>query len=306
MQRDADGSDPVLGLRDDHLRAGTNDTPFLYNGRYGVMTDASGLLYMRARYYNPYICRFINPDPAGFAGGLNWYCYADGNPVSLSDPSGLDPAFAPGIGMFSGLTAEQQVEASRAAAPFVGGMVVGAAGAAVVVVAAPVAVSGLVALGAPPAAASATVTFGLGATAVAGGYSTGRDIVNNANAGNWNNVAFDAGMLTGGFAVGVSGGGRAIAEGIMGRPSPAPDTWNPITVLQYEWSARYQIGFPDSSLPDWMASAPTPASGGASAAFTAAGAGLSLQPSSQTSSEGSWITPSVGFSSSSQSSSTGK
>ena len=34
-------------------RAGTNDTPFLYNGRYGVMTDANGLLYMRARYYNP-------------------------------------------------------------------------------------------------------------------------------------------------------------------------------------------------------------------------------------------------------------
>jgi RHS repeat-associated protein len=70
-------------------RAGTNDTPFLYNGRYGVMTDPNGLLHMRARYYNPYICRFINPDPAGFAGGLNWYCYADGNPISLLDPFGL-------------------------------------------------------------------------------------------------------------------------------------------------------------------------------------------------------------------------
>ena len=54
------------------LRGGTNDTPFLYNGRYGVMTDPNGLLYMRARYYNPYLCRFINPDPAGFTGGLNW------------------------------------------------------------------------------------------------------------------------------------------------------------------------------------------------------------------------------------------
>ena len=70
-------------------RAGTNDTPFLYNGRYGVMTDPNGLLYMRARYYNPYICRFINPDPSGFAGGLNFYCYADGNPISLIDPFGL-------------------------------------------------------------------------------------------------------------------------------------------------------------------------------------------------------------------------
>jgi RHS repeat-associated protein len=70
-------------------RAGTNDTPFLFNGRYGVQTDLNGLLYMQARYYNPYICRFINPDPAGFAGGLNWYAYADGNPVSMIDPFGL-------------------------------------------------------------------------------------------------------------------------------------------------------------------------------------------------------------------------
>jgi RHS repeat-associated protein len=70
-------------------RAGTTDTPFLYNGRYGVMTEPNGLLYMRARYYNPYLCRFINPDPAGFGGGLNWYCYADGNPVNQLDPLGL-------------------------------------------------------------------------------------------------------------------------------------------------------------------------------------------------------------------------
>ena len=71
------------------LRNGTNDTPFLYNGCYGVMTDPNGLLYMRARYYNPYICRFTNPDPVGFAAGLNWYCYADGNPISMMDPFGL-------------------------------------------------------------------------------------------------------------------------------------------------------------------------------------------------------------------------
>src|SRR5216684_4339965 len=70
-------------------RAGTNDTPFLYNGRYGVMTDPNGLLYMRARYYNPYICRFINADPSGFGGGLNRYAFADGNPISNLDPFGL-------------------------------------------------------------------------------------------------------------------------------------------------------------------------------------------------------------------------
>jgi RHS repeat-associated protein len=69
--------------------AGTSDTPFLFNGRYGVMTDPNGLLYMRARYYSPYLCRFINPDPTGFAGGLNFYAYANGNPVSYLDPFGL-------------------------------------------------------------------------------------------------------------------------------------------------------------------------------------------------------------------------
>jgi RHS repeat-associated protein len=92
------------------FRAGTNDTPFLFNGRYGVMTDANGLLFMRARYYNPYICRFLNPDPAGFAGGLNWYAYADGNPVSFVDPFGLyvgaDDAIAMGGGALIGLAAQ--------------------------------------------------------------------------------------------------------------------------------------------------------------------------------------------------------
>ena len=71
-------------------RNGTNDTPFLFNGRYGVQTDPNGLLYMRARYYNPYLCRFISADPSGFGGGLNHFAYANGNPVSLIDPFGLN------------------------------------------------------------------------------------------------------------------------------------------------------------------------------------------------------------------------
>ena len=78
---------------------GTMNTPFLFNGRWGVQTDANGLLYMRARYYNPLICRFINADPAGFGGGLNWYAFAAGNPVDLMDPFGLGPV----AGFFKGL-----------------------------------------------------------------------------------------------------------------------------------------------------------------------------------------------------------
>ena len=70
-------------------RAGTTDTPFLFNGKFGVQTDPSGLLYMRARYYNPYLCRFLSADPSGFGGGLNHYAYANGNPVTYLDPFGL-------------------------------------------------------------------------------------------------------------------------------------------------------------------------------------------------------------------------
>ncbi len=80
------------------FRSGTNDTPFLFNGRYGVQTDANGLLHMRARYYNPFLCRFVNADPSGFGGGLNHYAYADGNPVSMIDPFGLDGNPVSGLG----------------------------------------------------------------------------------------------------------------------------------------------------------------------------------------------------------------
>src|SRR5260221_7309717 len=90
-----DGNGYVTDRAEDSLygtmtyRGGTTDTPFLYNGRYGVMTEANGLLFMRSRYYNPYICRFINPDPSGFAGGLNFYAAFNGNPVIFTDPTDL-------------------------------------------------------------------------------------------------------------------------------------------------------------------------------------------------------------------------
>ena len=65
-------------------RTGTTKTPFLYNGKYGVETDANGLYYMRARYYNPTIKRFINQDVVQGslenAITLNRFAYANGNP----------------------------------------------------------------------------------------------------------------------------------------------------------------------------------------------------------------------------------
>ena len=43
---------------------------------------------MRARFYDPRMGRFLSADPIGFKGGSNWYRYANGNPVMLSDPFG--------------------------------------------------------------------------------------------------------------------------------------------------------------------------------------------------------------------------
>ena len=60
-----------------------------YVGQFGVVTDANGLLNMRARFYSPYLRRFLNEDPIGFAGGMNFYAYCGGDPIMGSDPSGL-------------------------------------------------------------------------------------------------------------------------------------------------------------------------------------------------------------------------
>ncbi len=66
---------------------------FGYNGRDGVVTDKNGLLYMRARYYSPEMRRFINADilhgEISNSITLNRYAYANGNPVSNTDPFGL-------------------------------------------------------------------------------------------------------------------------------------------------------------------------------------------------------------------------
>jgi len=73
--------------------SGDSTTPFLYNGRDGVITDPNGLYYMRARYYNPDIMRFMNQDvltgSIDKSPTLNRYAYVNGNPVNSVDPFGL-------------------------------------------------------------------------------------------------------------------------------------------------------------------------------------------------------------------------
>jgi RHS repeat-associated protein len=62
-------------------------------GRFGFSGrewDAeTGLLHLRARYYDPELGRFISEDPVGYEGGdFNLYRYALNRPLHLKDPTG--------------------------------------------------------------------------------------------------------------------------------------------------------------------------------------------------------------------------
>jgi RHS repeat-associated protein len=55
----------------------------------GEQRDAdSEMYYLRARYYDPSIGRFLGRDPLP---GGNLYAYVGNNPVNFTDPSGLCP-----------------------------------------------------------------------------------------------------------------------------------------------------------------------------------------------------------------------
>jgi len=56
-------------------------------GFTGESTDANGLVYLRARYYNPALGVFPNLDPME---NLNRYQYVGANPVNKADRSGMD------------------------------------------------------------------------------------------------------------------------------------------------------------------------------------------------------------------------
>src|SRR5690606_22481115 len=66
----------------------------------GQEQDSSGLYYYGARYYDPELGRFIQPDT--FLDGLNRYAYCGNNPINFIDPTGHDVS-NPG---FSGYDAE--------------------------------------------------------------------------------------------------------------------------------------------------------------------------------------------------------
>src|SRR5437868_4225396 len=67
-----------------------------YLGYAGQLQDPSGLLYMRARWYDPATGRFTSRDLAlgdlALPASINVYSYANTNPLAFRDPTGLTVA----------------------------------------------------------------------------------------------------------------------------------------------------------------------------------------------------------------------
>gem|GEM_PF-1940831 len=86
---DADGSTQARYTYDaygNRTTTGSSSVPFGYTGQY---TDSdTGLVYMRARYYDPATGQFLTRDPLE-ASTRQRYLYAGDDPINQTDPTGL-------------------------------------------------------------------------------------------------------------------------------------------------------------------------------------------------------------------------
>ena len=68
-----------------------------------------GLVYLRARWYDPDLGRFSSEDPIGLAAGINAYTFGGGDPINRADPTGkcvpwcLEIAWGVGYSVFTGI-----------------------------------------------------------------------------------------------------------------------------------------------------------------------------------------------------------
>ncbi len=97
------------------VRYSSGSPPTTYNFT-GQRLDGTGLLFFQARYYDPDLRRFLQPDTIvpepGNPQSLNRFAYNYNNPLKYIDPTGHDPWLA-GIGQFFGQALYQWVRSNR-------------------------------------------------------------------------------------------------------------------------------------------------------------------------------------------------
>ena len=284
-------------------------TAFAQRSFSGADIDSqSGLSDCRNRVMDPETGTFLQKDPIGISGGLNTYLYCNNNPVNYIDPLGLNwfdnvVNFGTGMGDAVSFGGTQWLRnqfsvydgtVNYSSGSYAGGQITGygvagaltgAAGAAIITRAAPLAVQALDLIpGVTAVQAAGAVDMGLlvtaGAGVVATGISSGYAIQNN----DWNSLAFNIGTLGGGAIIGVSpfggasSGGRYMANSIgalsgAGK-SQASMNMNISAALANEWDKsvpQFLLKGGTPNWPQWAASAPTPFIGGLSATTTASG-----------------------------------
>jgi RHS repeat-associated protein len=82
------------------LREDATATRVRFQGQYHDVE--TGLVYNRARWYDPHLARFISPDPLGLGGGTNAYAFVS-DPLSQIDPLGTETWTDP-LGYYSDKT----------------------------------------------------------------------------------------------------------------------------------------------------------------------------------------------------------
>jgi RHS repeat-associated protein len=69
--------------------SGTATTKHKFVGALGHPSDdETGLIYLRARHYDPVTGRFVSEDPKGH--GANWFAYSHSNPTCAGDRTGRE------------------------------------------------------------------------------------------------------------------------------------------------------------------------------------------------------------------------
>ena len=189
-------------------RTGIADTPLRWNGQY---QDASGLYYLRARYYDPATAQFMTVDPRLALTGQA-YGFSGNNPRNASDPTGLCSWYDAVCGVGVGAT----WVADNA------GNISAVAGIAAVIIA--------------PIPVLDVLSPVLGGISVAtGAFATGKDLGN----GNYVQALVDgAGTLLGGAGLAED----LLARGLMGAARTAWDSGMPVIDLAKGADAAERVG----------------------------------------------------------------